>query len=30
MTKSEVMEKIKEILNDLFDDDFDVTDRQQL
>lgn len=26
MTKSEVMEKIKEILNDLFDDDFDVTE----
>lgn len=25
MTKSEVMVKIKEILNDLFDDDFDVT-----
>ena len=30
MTKCEVMEKIKEILNDLCDDDFDVTDRQQL
>ena len=26
MTKSEVMVKIKEILNDLFDDDFDVTE----
>lgn len=26
MTKSEVMKKIKEILNDLFDDDFDVTE----
>lgn len=26
MKKSEVMEKIKEILNDLFDDDFDVTE----
>ena len=26
MTKSEVMVKIKELLNDLFDDDFDVTE----
>ena len=26
MTKSEVMVKIKEILNDLFDDDFDLTE----
>lgn len=26
MTKIEVMVKIKEILNDLFDDDFDVTE----